>query len=331
MPAGMRISPPLPWSGVVGLGLAASAAALSPAPEPVSTAAEASLPVTAAEPAAREHAIARDDAPPAVKLPALAFALTVGGVTYVRIQDGDAAPHGAPRAVEEGAEVAIVRPRDLPGAQRAWLGRALTIDGTCTAHVVGFAVVARIAGYEQADDVFASGAPVLAARLDGCAGGIARDALRPPAAVPTELDDKELASQARAQVIASQASLETQHAWDDSPGRPRWQDHATITTRVLRHPGTGVTFVLVHAHNEHGCGDPGVNIVATFEVQADRSLRALAIRTSELEHIEAVLDSDGDGRLELVGQDWLGSDTMWQTETGKVLDHIEVPFFGCPC
>jgi hypothetical protein len=250
----------------------------------------------------------------------------------VPLGDRDVPAHGPPRVIDANAAVAGVRARDLDAPERAWLGRALTIDGTCTAHVVGFAVVGRIQNDRDTHDPFEDASPELAARLDGCRGLVARDAQRPPAVLPELVEDADLASRARAQVIASEASHEIQREWGDAPGMPRWQDQTPFDIRVLRHPLTGAMFVLVHAHRAGGCGEgTHTNLIAMFRVRADRSLHAIAIRNAELDTIDRVLDVDRDGTLELVGEDQTRTDTMLQSVLGTTRDRVHVPAFGCSC
>src|SRR6185369_11640136 len=92
-----------------------------------------------------------------------------------------------------------VEPANVPVAYRRWLGQRVTVDGTCSANVTGFAVVARLTGdtgYAGIDDehwtarnVLEHGHPMLAATLDGCHGTFARDAALAPVVIPKVLAD----------------------------------------------------------------------------------------------------------------------------------------------
>src|SRR4051812_8624934 len=75
--------------------------------------------------------------------------LTVGDQTYLEIKDTDLPKHAAPVLVEEGVvtvATAEVAPKNLPSYLRDWKQRAVIVDGTCEAHLAGFAIVARVRG-----------------------------------------------------------------------------------------------------------------------------------------------------------------------------------------
>jgi hypothetical protein len=300
----------------------------------------------------------------------LLLALEVGGVTYARLADlsGDRAEarprHAAPRLLAAGdadrdgdadgdgvasavAEVAI---SDLPARARRWAGRAVVVTGgggaACTARVAGFAIVARVTGVPgyageaegtewTAATVLEHGAPVLAARLDGCRGTYARDAALPPVVHLEPRRDPDLAVAGRRALIASAVGAEAAASWaelgDPSDARP-WWEHAAIRARVLRHPRTGATFVAVRGQGELGCGVPDLDVWGLFRVTPSRALAPVYVgRLRSMLEVDEILDVEGDGELELLGRTWLGPAVALTDARGAVLAQLELPFHGCPC
>ncbi|HWU91314.1 MAG TPA: hypothetical protein VN253_28805, partial [Kofleriaceae bacterium] len=279
-----------------------------------------------------------------------------GGATYMRLadleRDADGArrwpAHATPRLLnEQGVHVALaaVRNADVPAPHRAWAGRQVVVDGTCRATVAGFAIASRLvgspsyAGMEKEEwdvaSVMHAGTPVLAARLDGCAGTYARDAALPPVVIPEPVHDERLARQARSALIASAAGAETAQKWKEMsdqvpPGA--WWEHTELTTNVVRHPRTGATFVAVHGYIEYVCGGPDVNVWGLYRAAADGTLTPVReTRLESLHSIEQIIDIEGDGELELIGRPWLGLDVVVADAGGGVLDQLGMQFYGCPC
>jgi len=248
---------------------------------------------------------------------------------------------------DESAAIVIaeVAGADMPVIHRGWAGRQVIVDGTCKATITGFAAVSRLygdpayAGIEKDQwdvaSVMASGSQVLAARLDGCSGSFARDAALAPAVTLESIHDERLAAAGRRALIASAATAEAKRSWDerkptDAAG-PWWQ-HAEFSTSVLRHPRTGATFVGVHAHAEFYCGGPDINAWGLYRVAADGTLAPVHEKRLELLHsIERVIDVEGDGELELIGHTWLGDSLVLAAADGKLIDSLDMPFYGCPC
>ncbi len=278
----------------------------------------------------------------------IALVFTVNKVTYVKLanlgESGELMPkHGKPKLVNRdgGASVVeTVREADMPPALRAWQGRHVVVDGTCEATVTGFAVVAQLsgdAGYASrdtwdADSVLESGTPVLAARLDKCTGTYARDAALSPIIVPVAVEDDELVQAARTQLIASAAAQAVQAKWLEQGRAGHWYDDADLKTQVVRHPKTGVTFVSIHGNISEGCGGPEGNVWGLFRASSDRTLVPIELRDAgELQTIDKLVDIAGDGELEIIGHPFFGSDTQIARHDGTLIEHFEVPFFGCPC
>ena len=287
----------------------------------------------------------------------LMFVFEAGGATYMKLADletpeddlGDLPipPHGKLRAAKDGpvdSAIARVADRNVPAALRAWKGKAVKVENHCVARVVGFALVSRLIGepsYAEleawtTEGVMKAGHAVLAAKLDRCTGTFARDAALPDVIVPIEIHDDALAQAARAALLASEPAHKTQAEWDDQrgeaagPARP-WASEATFTTAVLRHPTTGAVFVSIHGYVSHGCGDPMANLWGLFRVDDGRLVPVQLRELGELESIDALLDLDGDGELEVLGKPWLGNETLLTRAGGEPLDSLRAPFIGCPC
>ncbi len=275
--------------------------------------------------------------------------------------DADAATHASAAAVAmprhgklrhlhaDGIDAAIatVALRHVPAAYAGWQGRKVKVDRTCEATVTGFAVVARLSGDPSyagdtghdawdAASVMANGSRVLAAKLDGCTGTFARSAALPDIVVPTKLVDPALAEAAIAALIASAPAQETQREWDaqraDTGGTPSlWHADGAVTAEVLRHPTTGEIFVSAHGNVNGGCGAPEANVWGLFRV-VDGALVPVQLRQlGEMRTIDALIDIENDGALELLGKPWLGDAELLTGVSGDEIDSLSVPFHGCPC
>jgi hypothetical protein len=297
----------------------------------------------------------------------LLFVFEAGGATYAKLADVNdelAIPHGTPRHVfdEESyvhAAIATVASDAVPGAYRAWHGRSVIVDGGCTTTVTGFAVIGRLVGdpgyagieWDEAADaepgsaedslwtaaqVMTHGQPVLAARLAGCNGTFARAAVLPPPVTLEVLDTAahaELAQTARAALLASPPAREAQREWTDAyMEQGSWHEQAHVTAQVMRHPITGVTWVAARARLEGGCGAPDVNLWGLYRVGDAGELAPVSVRAlDEMTEIDAVLDVDGDGTLELLGRGWLRLDRVLAGADGTVRDRLGTQFYGCGC
>jgi hypothetical protein len=314
-----------------------------------------------AEPEVRSLPVALPPPPapaaPEVHSDQLMFVFQAGGATYLKIADlrmlddaGEALPvpkHGKLRLATDDyvdAAIAPVADRDVPQVHLVWKDRKVKVDGSCEANVAGFAVVARVvgepsyAGMERwtAAGVMKTGHIVLAARLDRCKGSFARDATLSDVVIPARLHDPELEAAARAALIASEPARDTQREWDEQTTATGgdagpWHEDATMPTEVLRHPRTGATFVSVHGHVQGGCGAPQANVWGLFRVDHGQLVPVQLRQLGEIEAIDALIDVDGDGELEILGKPWLGYDALLTRANGEALDQLTVPFVGCPC
>lgn len=285
------------------------------------------------------------------------FVFEINGTSYLRLDDFEGAPRTrAPLQLSQRGDTffasAPLGLDEVPASYRGWLGRQVIADERCSARVSGFAVVSQLVG----DPVYADGMDdaklgpdwtaeavrdhghrMIVARLDGCGGSsLARDAAAPrfeiPAAVSSP-DSAKLIEAAQRAVLTSKTAAQAQVRWSEGGGEGRWQDQAHFDARVLRHHGTKATWVVVFANNQaDDCGVPEVNLLATFKVGPGGALRPVTQRlVEELHELDVVLDSDGDGQLEMLGKPWLGFDRLLTDPRGEVVDRLEVPFFGCPC
>jgi hypothetical protein len=262
------------------------------------------------------------------------------GATYLKLRDADPMPaHGRP-VLHEASEasawqtVSIADTDDVPG----WRGRIVTIDGTCQAKVIGFAVVARLTGSPDyagdfqtwtADNVLATGAPVVAAQLDGCdTGAIATTAI--PLVVRS---DDARAKQAREKLLASTVASDAQRTWRADKRKGDWfaADSATFETIVVR-DAAGVDHVSVTGRIDEGCGGPEIQIWGLYRVDGDELVVLQQRALGEVRSISALLDLDDDGTLEVLGKSWLGNETiLWRPTADEEVTRDRVPFYGCPC
>jgi hypothetical protein len=306
-------------------------------PAPVIVEADTSAAVAVTEP---EQPASNDE---------LQLVFAANGAMYMKLADvdRDAMPqHGKPKLhskdyVEHA--IATVAREDMPIELRRWEGRKVRVDNTCETSVTGFAIVSRLTGdtgYAGIDgkwtarNVLESGSAVLAAKLAGCTGTFARDALLPPVIIPTELDNNELAARARAAVLASTPAREAQLEYAAYDTKKKWWESETaeISTKIVRHPTTGVTWVSVHVMINEGCGGPQGNVWGLFRVEGVGTLVPAQLRTlDDLWAIDRLIDIDNDGELELIGKPWLGLDTVVTSGSGAELDRLSLQFFGCPC
>jgi len=340
----------LPYRLAIGASSAVAIAAL---------AARTPAPVAVAPPAPVVTETVAPVAAPPVRSSELWFVFSARGDSFLRLapiagadeDNGGIAmpPHQALAHLhEDGVEISIadLAKGDEPAAYAAWRGRRVKVDNTCEATIVGFSVVARLTGDPayadkqvwDADTVFAAGHPMLAAELDGCTGTFARSAALPDVAMPIKLHDAALEQAAIEALIASAPAREVDRAWaeqsaaQDAKTVP-WRDPGTVVAEVLRHPGTGETFVSVHGHVSGGCGDPTVNVWGLFRAH-DGALEPLQLRALEGEDIDTIitlLDVEGDGEFELLGRPWLGDGERLIRANGDPMAELSLSFFGCPC
>jgi hypothetical protein len=279
------------------------------------------------------------------------FLFQLDGAPYLRIDDlEDAAAAKYTRTplrmASRDGKVGAYAPLtdvEVPAPYRGWIGREVVAGASCRAKVTGLAIVSQLVGeaaYADLDGdwtpetVFENGSPILAARLDGCGGELlARDAARGSVVIPERLDHPKLVQSAKRTLLSSPAAAQAETRWSEGGGRGRWRDGAAFDVRVLRHPGTQVTWVVAFARNQvDDCGLPETNLLGIYRVNGAGKLMPVTSRlVSELHELEAVIDLEDDGQLELIGKPWLGYDRLVTDGKGEVVDRLEMPFYGCPC
>lgn len=274
------------------------------------------------------------------------------GALYLKLRDADPMPaHGTPVLHEAGEASAwrttsIAEIADIPG----WRGKRVEIDGTCTATVTGFAVVARLTGspdYTEgnapswtAENVLDAGAPVVAAKLAGCESR-ADVAIATTAKPLYEIRDEPLVERARATLLGSSLAAAQQRVWAGEKRKGTWYaphaersyatDGAAIETLVAE-DAHGTRYVSVVARIDEGCGGPEIAIWGLYRV-SDGALVVVAERAlGDVRAIQRLVDVDGDGELEVLGTSWLGNETiLWRFARDEEITRVTVPFYGCPC
>jgi hypothetical protein len=181
------------------------------------------------------------------------------------------------------------------------------------------------------------GTHLIAAKLAHCTGTYAR-AASAPAAVPfAEIPESdELAKKATAQLLASEtgrtarADIEAQYS-ATSGSSIDFTAATEISTKVTRDPRTGTTWIMVHANSDFACGGPDINFFGLYRV-ADGALVTVREQPSpELAGVDALVDLDGDGVPELLGNGWLDPNRAFYNQDLQPIVTYSIPFFGCPC
>nr|HEX4313221.1 hypothetical protein [Kofleriaceae bacterium] len=274
------------------------------------------------------------------------FVVDIDGDAYMQLRplDEEHLPrHGrARRAASEsqsGQSIAFapVATAALDDAERSWLGKLIVVDGTCRARIDRFAIRGGLSGETvdqmSAGELLAQGEPTLVAHLDACRGGkTARDASLAPAdaavldtAAP---DAASLRALAEHDLWASEPGRADRRVYDDSRGQPDPHEIETASTVVV-HPRTHDRFVIVHARlvGEACSSDASFELGAIYRVTPGGDLVRVYIGdTSPIDLAQPIVDLDGDGEFEVVGDHDVTSlrgDTL-ATRRGD-------NFLGCPC
>ncbi len=190
-----------------------------------------------------------------------------------------------------------------------------------------------------AASVMKAGRPVLAAKLDGCKGTLARDARLSPIVFPDVRHDAALEKRGLDQLLRSPLAAETQRDWDrqlkelgsDQAAPERWTAPDNIKTQVLRHPRTGATFVSVQIAVPTSCGAPEANIWALYRATDAGLVPVVERKMDDVQSIDQLVDLDGDGTFELLGSPWISNEQVILRATGQRLESLVTPFYGCPC
>lgn len=232
----------------------------------------------------------------------------------------------------------------------AWQGREVVVaaePGTsCTTTVTGFALVGVLRGdldYMASPDELAKKdipefyldqtTPHVAAILGDCTGRYARLASLPAAIEPVEITDDGFGAAARSALFRSEQARAAQDSYDEihADGVFHEDQWGEISTRVVRNPETGATFAIVHVVIDYGCGGANINLLGVYRKAAGGEPVAVSVRDlDEVTGIDRLIDVDGDGSFELIGDTWLDGPVLLDS-SGETQLALPVPFFGCPC
>jgi hypothetical protein len=284
------------------------------------------------------------------------FVIEVDGAKWM-VLDVDAttlAAHRAPRLARGELAtdtISMLRDRDLTAELRGWRGQQVIVadaeGSSCTDTLHDFAVISQVTGDPvYADDgtqhwtaasIEEHGTHLVAAKLAHCTGMYAR-AASAPAAVPfAEVPDSDaLASKASSLLLASEtgrharADIEAQYP-ATSGSSIDFTAATEISTKVARDPRTGATWVMVHAHADFACGGPEINFFGLYRVAEGNLVTVREEPSPELAGVDALVDLDGDGVPELLGNGWLEPNRAFYTQDLAPIVSYSIPFFGCPC
>ncbi|TNF36696.1 MAG: hypothetical protein EP329_04935 [Deltaproteobacteria bacterium] len=266
------------------------------------------------------------------------------------------------------------REASLPDAQRSWLGREVRLfdrkGERCVARVDGFALRSELVDdnknlwgdenpwneaapdrtAQDPDVAWADGGQMLLGALTtvrgDCAGAVfAVPVDRPtPAVLARAKADKRLEREALAAFRAlpawanAQTDYTTAIAETHEPGAAKtWDRYADARPVVERFRAAGGREVaLVTADSVDGCGSPGAQLSAVFEVK--RSGKALTLTPIYVQPwapaLTGFVDLDGDGILEGIGAGAPAPIHTLEPSDAPIRGAVEIPDrtdYGCPC
>ena len=238
------------------------------------------------------------------------------------------------------------------GTLPAWTGAKLRLDTGCVATVAELRVLSRVVphfgtselwekGTEDppspplppqriAEEAFALGTPLTAARLSGCSAGVlAVPESAPPPIAAEVVSDPALAARARS-AFAALPSVKAQQREFLKDNKGQWWD-GTLRIDVRRHPQSGQVLISALAHNGSGaCEELGPGTWAVFELD-DNQLRRVR-ESAATGTLEQALDVDGDGKLELITHGDYGTEReLWQPQAESPAALLVYDYQDCPC
>jgi hypothetical protein len=293
------------------------------------------------------------------------FLLSLDGKTFM-VLEGAPVPdkRGKPKLEErdDGVYVASATATDAdlgPDVTR-WKGAPIRTDDGCETQVVGFRLVARevphfstaqmwegkidsdgnmaegdapttpVDDAEIADDIFTSGHVFVAAELAACRGLHAQMLLadRPASVDGEKVSDPALEKKARALFarLPEVTQLQREHKAQGGKGT-WWEDSASVA--IFKHPGSGQVVVAVGADNRGSCGEFSASAWIVYEVKSG-ALSTLYTGSPPAEILGAV-DTDGDGRLELMVHGNFGTDAALLDGEGNEVAGLRHAFNDCAC
>jgi hypothetical protein len=126
------------------------------------------------------------------------------------------------------------------------------------------------------------------------------------------------------------AYQEHQRAFRDRPGAAgaaKWDGGVAPTVSVMQPVGTRAVSVWVTAKTKSGCADYEGQLAALFEIVEGRATLLFATTEPVDTALRGAVDSDGDGRLEL-----LFEGTRVRFGAGRYgIEALNVPFLDCTC
>jgi hypothetical protein len=176
------------------------------------------------------------------------------------------------------------------------------------------------------------GGPTLVARIEGCSGIFARDAALPAITVLTDMAESgDVMERALDRFFASKLVVDAQDGWREAGNDGTWYEgpDGHMETHVMRHPRTGVVWVVIHAYRYNDCGQVGGNVLGIYRVEPDGSLATVQVRDGGMAQLAHVIDLEGDGELELVGSS--EAETMIDRTNGDIVRDLSVASYGCGC
>jgi hypothetical protein len=187
---------------------------------------------------------------------------------------------------------------------------------------------------EKADAVFGQSEPQLVGALTvpaGCKPVAAIEAAKPTLFKPAS--DGGLEDKAEAAVRALPAFKKLQKSFkSDYDGKGEWAEPSATVYASGDH-----RYVSVAAdHEGDGCGDFSAQLWALYQVDDAGGLKLLNDPEGDAYAPQLILDSDGDGRIEIVaGVDWPGvyGAVLGQDASGAVTTaaRLEFPYRDCGC
>jgi len=238
---------------------------------------------------------------------------------------------------------------DLPASVSSWLGRSLLVNNDCDAtvdHIVELSLLTGTPDYvdgtvQGADPrtmmlnyAFDYGIHYYATELGTCKlGHWARVSTLPLAypAVDAGKVPAKLARAAKKDLVGSDAGRAAQARWRDNGNAGSWlASEDGLEMRYVTHPKTGEHWLVAHAVVDYSCGGSEINIIAIYRQEGDELVRHHAGDAESLFSISDLVDIDGNGTFEILGNAYLSGPAL-ATDRGVITRQVETPFYGCPC
>jgi hypothetical protein len=290
------------------------------------------------------------------------FTLALDSGVYVSLPHAKVPQNLGPLQNEHGEKNAevftvsrTVADKDLSQDVRDLKTKKLRVEGGCTATISEFRVMTRVVPHfgerglwtgnvegqkkpplpaaQVASAAYALGEPRLFAKLAGCSDGrfaVVDGALQPLTSEP--VDDPVLAERALKAFGKLPGVLAQQKEFLKQAEHPEgnWWDEGTEVA-IFKHPKSGQLLISVLAILGAGCDEFSAREWAVFE-QKGKTLKRVSPALSPPDRVQDAIDADGDGKLEILGENDNGTDIVliWpeQNERGTSLEYA---YRDCPC